>query len=282
MQTKEVAEKIVGPLGELEKVEIGDKGFNMGKYLQVCIIVDISKPLCKGRSVRMGGAKRGWVDFRYEHLPIFYYWCGVLEHDDRDCPLWIGNKESLGMEDKQFGPWLQADTERLQWPYVAKIPQRRTCDEGGSNQKASPHHTHPKKTTQKALSAKKKQNDEHKELPSTALVNSTNRVINEFMPQKNPSEDFEEQLQEIDQAINAVDILKDNSNLQAHSGGSTTLPAVKNFGQRTDKGVGSKDKAQMLQRTSPYNLSKSCDPYGLVFSQQEAHKDVEIVQVGDE
>ena len=41
MQTKEVAEKIVGPLRELEKVEIGDKGFSMGKYLRVCIIVDI-------------------------------------------------------------------------------------------------------------------------------------------------------------------------------------------------------------------------------------------------
>ena len=41
MQTNEVAEKIVGPLRELEKVEIGDKGFSMGKYLRVCIIVDI-------------------------------------------------------------------------------------------------------------------------------------------------------------------------------------------------------------------------------------------------
>uniref|UniRef100_A0A7N2KPM2 DUF4283 domain-containing protein n=1 Tax=Quercus lobata TaxID=97700 RepID=A0A7N2KPM2_QUELO len=34
MQTNEVAEKIVGPLRELEKVEIGDKGFSMGKYLR--------------------------------------------------------------------------------------------------------------------------------------------------------------------------------------------------------------------------------------------------------
>ena len=102
------------------------------------------------------------------------------------------------------------------------------------------------------------------------------------MPQKIPSEDFKEKLQEIDRAINAVDILKDNSNLQAHSGRSTIVPAVKKFGQCTNKGVGSKDKAQMLQRTSPYNLFESCDPYGPVFSQQEAHKGVEIVQVGNE
>ena len=164
---------------------------------------------------------------------------------------------------------------------MAEIPRRRTCDEGGSNQKASPHHTHPKKTTQKALLAKKKQNDGDEELPSTTLINSTNRVIDEFMPQKNPLEDFKEQLQEIDRAINAMDILKDNSNLQAHSRGSTTVLAVKKFGQHTDKGVGLKDKAQMLQRTSPYNLSKSCDPYGPVFSQREAYNGVETVQVAD-
>ena len=65
-------------------------------------------------------------------------------------------------------------------------------------------------------------------------------------------------------------------------GGVQLSQQLKNIGQHTDKGVGSKDKAQMLQRTSPYNLSESCDPYGPVFSQREAHKGVETVQVADE
>lgn len=35
METKEIAKKIAGPLGEVEKVGVGDKGFSIGKYLRV-------------------------------------------------------------------------------------------------------------------------------------------------------------------------------------------------------------------------------------------------------
>ena len=76
----------------------------MGKYLRVGLTIDISKQLCKGRVVRMGGTEKGRVDFRYERLPIFCYWCGKLDHDDRDCPFWIDSKESLVIEERQFGP----------------------------------------------------------------------------------------------------------------------------------------------------------------------------------
>lgn len=86
----------------------------MGKYLRVRLIIDISKPLGRGRVVCMGGTKKRWVDFRYERLPIFYYWCGIVDHDDKDYLLWIDSKESLEMEEQQFGPWLHADSKRLQ------------------------------------------------------------------------------------------------------------------------------------------------------------------------
>lgn len=73
MQTREVAEKIAGPLGEVEKVNMGEKGFSMGKYLKVQMKLDITQPLSRGRTIRMGGSNTGWVDFRYECLPIFCY-----------------------------------------------------------------------------------------------------------------------------------------------------------------------------------------------------------------
>ena len=104
MQTTEVAKKITSLVGVIEKVDVGPRGFSVGKYLRLHLTIDISKPLCRGRVVRMGGTEKGWVDFRYESLPIFYYWCGKLDHDDRDCPLWIDSKESLALEERQFGP----------------------------------------------------------------------------------------------------------------------------------------------------------------------------------
>lgn len=122
MQTKEMAEKIAGPMGVIENVGIGTRGFSMGKYLRIQMTINISKPLCRGRMVHMGGTKQGWVDFHYERLPIFCYWCGKLNHDDRDFSPWNDSKESLKMEDWQFRPWLQADTEHLQRPHVAEIP----------------------------------------------------------------------------------------------------------------------------------------------------------------
>ncbi|XP_050242113.1 uncharacterized protein LOC126691076 [Quercus robur] len=139
MQTKEVADKTAGPLGLIEKMDIGSKGFCLGKYLRIRVNIDISKPLCSGRVVRMGATEKEWVDFRYERLPIFCYWCGKLDHDDRDCPLWLDSNESLELEERQYSPWLCAETERLQRPQVAEASSRKNEKDGikSGNQKQS-------------------------------------------------------------------------------------------------------------------------------------------------
>ena len=59
----EVADKIVGPFGLIEKVDVGSKGFSLGKYLRIRVNIDISKPLCRGRVVRMGATEKECVDF---------------------------------------------------------------------------------------------------------------------------------------------------------------------------------------------------------------------------
>ena len=47
------------------------------------------------------------VESRY-HSNMKGYWCGRLDHDERDCPLWIESKSSLKPQDKQFGPFMRA------------------------------------------------------------------------------------------------------------------------------------------------------------------------------
>lgn len=64
--------------------------------------------------VRVGGPFAAWVEFKYECLPIFCYWCGKMDHDERDWMLWIRSKEALRVDEKQYGLWLRASQERLQ------------------------------------------------------------------------------------------------------------------------------------------------------------------------
>ena len=133
-----MGECLGGSLGEVVKVDVREQGFSMGKFLRVRVDINISEPLCKGRMVRMGGPTLVWVDFCYERLPIFCYWCGKLDNDDRDCPLWIQSKESLGPKDKQFGPWLRAESKRLQRPLVAEAPKSLTRKKTNRQQKGNP------------------------------------------------------------------------------------------------------------------------------------------------
>ena len=73
-QTKEVGLCIENILGQVEKVDVDEKGFCLVGYLCIRVTIDITQPLCQGRMVHIGGAPPKWVDFRYERLPIFCYW----------------------------------------------------------------------------------------------------------------------------------------------------------------------------------------------------------------
>ncbi|XP_030923329.1 uncharacterized protein LOC115950238 [Quercus lobata] len=111
-QTKEVGMSIGTTLGEVEKVDVNEKGFCLVSYLRITVSLDVSMPLCQGRKVRLGEYGRKWVDFRYKRLPIFCYLCGKIDHDERDCLMWIRSKDTLRPEEKQFGPWLHVSQDK--------------------------------------------------------------------------------------------------------------------------------------------------------------------------
>ena len=58
-----------------------------GDFLRVHVEIDVSKPLCRGRSVVLVDNKETWISFKYEKLPNFYYWCGLISHDGKDCDI---------------------------------------------------------------------------------------------------------------------------------------------------------------------------------------------------
>ena len=86
-----------------------DLGEMLGaNFMGVRVIVDASKPLCRGRKISWDAENEGWVAFMYERLPNICYWCGSASYDDKDCSLWLRSKGTLKSNVQQFGPWIRA------------------------------------------------------------------------------------------------------------------------------------------------------------------------------
>ena len=70
--------------------------------------INVSKPLCRGRKVLLGQGKEEWISFKYEKLPNFCYWCGLVSHDDKECSIYLASKGALNSDQQGYGPWLRA------------------------------------------------------------------------------------------------------------------------------------------------------------------------------
>ena len=107
LQTVETAFSIGKTIGPVMKPK--DLGEMLGpNFMRVRVVVDVSKPLCKGRKIYWDKDNEGWAAFMYERLPNIYYWCGSVSHDDKDCFLWLRSKGTLTVAEQQFGPWIRA------------------------------------------------------------------------------------------------------------------------------------------------------------------------------
>ena len=61
-QIKEVGMSINATLGEVEKVDANGKGFCLGSFLHIRVLLDVSLPLCRGRKVRLDEyGLNGWI-----------------------------------------------------------------------------------------------------------------------------------------------------------------------------------------------------------------------------
>lgn len=63
------------------KVVIPKNGNKDGRYAKVLVGVDFLKPLIRGTKLRCNGQER-LVEFKYENLPLFCFYCRMVEHGD--------------------------------------------------------------------------------------------------------------------------------------------------------------------------------------------------------
>lgn len=106
-------------LGQVEHASKAIEELGGGLYMRVRVAIDITKPLCCGRKIKLDSTPARWVSFKYERLPNFCYWCGCVTHGERDCAYWLANKITLKQIDQQFGPWMRATMDNgFRWTTV--------------------------------------------------------------------------------------------------------------------------------------------------------------------
>jgi hypothetical protein len=102
--SREIGRKIGASVGVVEAVDADARGMGWGEFLRVKILMDLAKPLQRGRKINIEG-KAHWIHFQYERLPRFCFQCGAICHGKSGCPKRSGFRQQ---EPNQYGMWLRA------------------------------------------------------------------------------------------------------------------------------------------------------------------------------
>ena len=85
-RTREIGWAIRAKLGEVMEVDIQDSRVQWGRCQRVRVRLNVAKKLVRGKKITVEGGESRWVNFKYERLSNFYYWCGLFSHALKDCP----------------------------------------------------------------------------------------------------------------------------------------------------------------------------------------------------
>lgn len=105
----DTGKKIGSLLGNPLNVLISDGGSKAGRHFKILVDLDLTKPLARGTKLKYQ-QNEIWVQFKYEQLPTFCYYCGCIGHSERVCAQRLKDLEENCLKKDQFGPWMRAST----------------------------------------------------------------------------------------------------------------------------------------------------------------------------
>jgi hypothetical protein len=85
-------------------VDTDEEGVGWGECLRARIKIDLTKPLLRGRRLKIQGNSI-WVHFQYEQLPRFCFECGVIKHGKGGCLKRTMARVKKG--EQEYGLWLR-------------------------------------------------------------------------------------------------------------------------------------------------------------------------------
>lgn len=79
--------------------------------LKLLVEIDLGKSLLRGSNITLE-TELVWVDFRYENLPNFCFYCGVVEHSERGCEKKMEDSRNNEICEGQYGQRLELKMQR--------------------------------------------------------------------------------------------------------------------------------------------------------------------------
>ena len=108
MVSPQVAKEVGSRLGIVEEVEWKQRHDDPNFFMHVKVALPIGKPLRRGSFITGSDDIRTWVLFKYERLPLFCHYCGMLGHDVKHCASHFAITQNGGEIEFQYGESLHA------------------------------------------------------------------------------------------------------------------------------------------------------------------------------
>ena len=133
---EDVGRDIRGKIGKFIEVEKRSWQTDQANFIRIRVDLQIDKSLGRGGYITSLDGKFRWVTFKYERLPIVYFICGRLRHDDKHCPTTPDWQNAT----HQYGEWLNVG-------WKAKMANKDRANINGSQGTSEEHRlvgkTHP-------------------------------------------------------------------------------------------------------------------------------------------
>lgn len=132
--SKEVGWKIGKLFIHCRNVVIPESGSRSGRLMKILVDIDLGKPLMRGTKIKLE-EELLWVDFTYEKLPTFYFYCGIIGHQEKNCDTKCEDAEHQTIVEGQYGEWMRVQgvggKEKLQCGTRSKTNHNSSKRGGG-------------------------------------------------------------------------------------------------------------------------------------------------------
>lgn len=106
--SKDVGWKLGKLFNSCMNVTMLKNGSKESKILKLFVKVCLDKPLMRGTKIKLENGIH-WVEFKYEQLSLFCFYCWLIRHQERSCTHKMHDATGgRQINEWQYGEWLRA------------------------------------------------------------------------------------------------------------------------------------------------------------------------------